>query len=65
VDVTPTRPAHEGLQTGLVPTNLPAGAEYEKIFGKLPQTATPMELYLVLGLACLAVALATRRWAFR
>jgi Ca-activated chloride channel family protein len=65
VDVTPTRPAHEGLATGLVPANLPAGAEYEKIFGKLPQTATPMELYLVLGLACLAVALATRRWAFR
>jgi Ca-activated chloride channel family protein len=65
VDVTPTRPAHDGLETGLVPANLPAGAEYEKIFGKLPQTATPMELYLVLGLACLAVALATRRWAFR
>ena len=64
VDVTPARPADATLATGLVPTNLPAGAEHEKIFGKLPQTATPMELYLVLGLACLAMALVMRRWAW-
>jgi Ca-activated chloride channel family protein len=64
VDVTPTRPADAALATGLVPTNLPAGAEHEKIFGKLPQTATPMELYLVLGMACLAMALVMRRWAW-
>jgi Ca-activated chloride channel family protein len=64
VDVTPTRPADAALASSLVPTNLPAGAEYEKIFGKLPQTATPMELYLVLGLACLAAALVMRGWAW-
>jgi Ca-activated chloride channel family protein len=65
VDVTPARPADATLATGLVPTNLPAGAVHEKIFGTLPQTATPMELYLVMGLAWLAMALAMRRWAFR
>jgi Ca-activated chloride channel family protein len=65
VDLTPARTADAALATGLVPTNLPAGAVHEKIFGTLPQTATAMELYLVMGLAWLAMALAMRRWAFR
>ncbi len=63
VDVTPTRPAGAPSGTGVVPTNLPAGAEYERIFGKLPQTATPMPLYLALGLGCLTLVLTMRRWA--
>ena len=60
VDVTPTRPAGTPVVPGVVPTNLPAGADYEKIFGKLPQGATPMPLYLALGLSCLALALLVR-----
>jgi Ca-activated chloride channel homolog len=63
VDVTPARRAGDPWSTGVVPTNLPAGAEYEKIFGKLPQTATPMPLFFALGLGCLTLALAMRRWA--
>jgi Ca-activated chloride channel homolog len=63
VDVTPTRPDGTPLATGIVPTNLPAGAEHEKIFGGLPRTATPGPLYLVLGLMCLGLALGVRRWA--
>jgi Ca-activated chloride channel family protein len=63
VDVTPARPDGTPLATGIVPTNLPAGAEYEKIFGSLPRTATPGPLYLVLGMACLGLALGVRWWA--
>lgn len=63
VDVTPTRPDGAPGAPGVVPTSLPAGAEYEKIFGGLPRTATPMALYLVLGLMCLGLALVARRWA--
>jgi Ca-activated chloride channel homolog len=63
VDVTPTRPDGAPLATGIVPTNLPAGAEHEKIFGGLPRTATPGPLYLAVGLACLGLALGMRGWA--
>jgi Ca-activated chloride channel family protein len=64
VDVTPTRPAGTPGATANVPVNLPAGMVYEKIFGGLPQTATPGPLYLLVGLASLALALLLARHAF-
>ena len=57
VDVTPTRPEGTPGATANVPTALPAGMVYEKIFGPLPQTATPGPLYVLLGLASLTLAL--------
>ena len=50
VDVTPTRPAHAPLDRHAMPVNLPQGQNYQKIFGQLPQTATPAELHLLSGL---------------
>jgi Ca-activated chloride channel family protein len=47
VDVTPTRPIDEKLRTGAVPTNLPAGWKYEKVFGTLPRGGTASRLYLL------------------
>jgi Ca-activated chloride channel family protein len=41
VDVTPSRPDTEPLVHKSVPLNLPAGWQYEKVFGNLAQTATP------------------------
>jgi len=64
VDVTPTRPAGAPGGTANVPVNLPAGMVYEKVFGGLPQGATPGPLYVVVGLAALALALVVARGAF-
>jgi Ca-activated chloride channel homolog len=64
VDVTPTRPEGSPGRTANVPVALPAGMVYEKVFGGLPQTATPAPLYVALGLASLALALCIFRRAF-
>jgi Ca-activated chloride channel family protein len=64
VDVTPTRPEGSPGRTANVPVVLPAGMVYEKVFGGLPQTATPAPLYVALGLASLALALCVFRRAF-
>ncbi len=56
VDVTPVRPLDELLRHGAVPANLPDGQVHGKIFGSLPQTATPSELYVLVGLLLLALA---------
>jgi Ca-activated chloride channel family protein len=65
VDVTPSRPQGERLSRGNVPTNLPHGWQYGKVFGRLPQTATPAELNLLLGallsLAAVGLHLRLRR----
>jgi len=53
VDVTPARPAHANLDTHAIPVNLPQGQNYQKIFGQLPQTATPAALHLLGGLVLL------------
>lgn len=55
VDVTPVRPADKLLQTHAMKTNLPAGQDYQAIFG-LPQTATSGQLQILLGLAALLAA---------
>lgn len=54
VDVTPARPGETDAVTRALPTNLPAGWEYEKVFGPAPGTATPAALNLLAG-ACLTV----------
>jgi Ca-activated chloride channel family protein len=64
VDVTPTRPEGSPGRTSNVPVALPAGMVYEKVFGGLPQTATPAPLYVALGLASLALAHCVFRRAF-
>jgi Ca-activated chloride channel family protein len=64
VDVTPTRPAGVSSGTANVPVALPAGMVHEKVFGGLPQGATPGPLYVALGLASLALALGVARRAF-
>ena len=56
VDVTPSRPSDAGLKTGAVPTNLPEGWNHEAVFGQLPQTATPAELNMLIGLMLLMIA---------
>jgi Ca-activated chloride channel family protein len=63
VDVTPTRPPGTPGGTANVPVALPAGMVYEKVFGGLPQTATPGPVYLLAGLASLALALGVARRA--
>lgn len=56
VDVTPSRPSDAGLKTGAVPTNLPEGWNHEAVFGQLPQTSTPAELNMLIGLMLLMIA---------
>lgn len=57
VELTPSRLSDELLRSGAVPNNLPAGQSYEKIFGHLPQTATPAELLMCTGLLLVSFAL--------
>ncbi len=61
VDRTPSRPAEQDLESAAVPTRLPAGWSATAVFGRLPGTATPAALYLLIGLGSLAVAFAARR----
>lgn len=67
VDVTPilpTRPDGATLEGGALPLAMPAGWNYQKVFGQLPQTATPAALHFIYGAIALAgAALARRRRA--
>ncbi|MGB5640576.1 MAG: hypothetical protein WBM63_15770, partial [Sedimenticolaceae bacterium] len=64
VDRAPARPSSSGLRSAQVPTHLPAGWSASAVFGQLPGTATPAPLFMLLGLALLALALiSARRWA--
>ena len=56
VDVTPTRPQEAALKRHAMPGNLPQGQNHQKIFGPLPQTATPAELNLYIGIVLLLLA---------
>jgi Ca-activated chloride channel family protein len=60
VDVTPTRPVDEGLATRPVPTNLPAGWDFSRVFGSMPRGGTAARLHLIVGLLGLALACAVR-----
>ena len=61
VDVTPSRPIDEKLHTGAVPTNLPAGWKYEKVFGTLPKGGTASRLYLLTALLAIALGVLVRQ----
>ena len=66
VDVTPTRPKDKDLEEGrALPVNLPEGWKYEAVFGQLPQTATPAEMQMWMGLLFLSLGLATLWWQRR
>ncbi len=56
VDKTPLRPADAALKSGAVPTNLPEGWEFDKVFGELPQGATDSRWHLLAGLLTLLLA---------
>jgi Ca-activated chloride channel family protein len=70
VDVTPVRPAHADVAKRAVPTNLPAGWQYEKVFATMPSTATPATLHMLAGalfmlLGLLWAAARRSRWPLR
>ncbi len=60
VDVTPTRPDGEGLETAAVPTNLPAGWRREMVFGSMPVGGTAGRLHLLVALVLLMLGVALR-----
>ncbi|MBE7461270.1 MAG: marine proteobacterial sortase target protein [Zoogloeaceae bacterium] len=57
VDKTPVRPKEDELQSGAIPTNLPEGWEYGKVFGELPQGATDSLWNLLAGFLTLLLAI--------
>lgn len=57
VDKTPVRPKEDELQSGAIPTNLPEGWEYGKVFGELPQGATDSLWNLLAGFITLLLAI--------
>jgi Ca-activated chloride channel family protein len=67
IDQTPVRPAGERVKIRPVPVNLPAGWEYDRVFGGMPRTAagTPMQLLAGLLLVILGGCLRrlARAWA--
>lgn len=60
VDHEPIRPTDKAVATHMMKTNLPAGQDYQAIFG-LPRTATPAQMQILIGAACLALAWLTWR----
>ena len=62
VEQTPARPAGAPLESAAMPTNLPAGWEYDKVFGRLPQTGTDSRFALLTGLLCLLLAAVLLIW---
>ena len=61
VDKTPVRVSDAQLKLAAVPTNLPDGWEYDKVFGELPQGATDSRFALLSGSIMLLLALAMLR----
>lgn len=62
IERAPARPAGEQLARVDIPTNLPAGWEYDKVFGELPQGATDSRFALLTGILCLLLAAALQLW---
>ena len=61
VDVTPTRPSGATLDSKAVPSKLPHGWQHDKVFGPMPQTATPAVLHFMIGCCLLLVSVFGRR----
>jgi Ca-activated chloride channel family protein len=57
VDKTPVRPSDAEIKTGALPTNLPEGWEFDKVFGELPQGATDSLWNLLAGFLTLLLAI--------
>ncbi|MEE9552094.1 MAG: marine proteobacterial sortase target protein [Gammaproteobacteria bacterium] len=57
VDITPARARDEILKSHALPVNLPAGWNYEKVFGKMPGTATSAQLNFIIGFILLFTSL--------
>jgi len=57
IDVTPSRPDSEPLNSESMPLNLPKGQVHAKISGRHAQTATDAQLQLVIGMMLLLAAL--------
>ena len=62
VDMTPSRPQVEKLNSHAMPVNLPHGQNAQKIFGRLPQTATTWQLNLLTGMVLLFIAWLSLRY---
>ena len=58
VDKVAARPSDAQLKLAAVPTNLPEGWEYDKVFGELPQGATDSRYAMLTGALLLLLALA-------
>jgi Ca-activated chloride channel family protein len=61
VDRTPARPRDEAIKSAALPTLLPEGWEYDKVFGELPQGSTGSRFALALGLCALLLGFALLR----
>ncbi len=60
VEQQPSRPLEKPLSGGDIPISLPHGWSSKAVFGSLPQTATPAELYQRIGLLLLLLGVAMR-----
>jgi len=56
VDVTPSRPEDENMNSKMAKTNMPKGWQHNKVFN-LPQTATVSELCFILGALALLLSI--------
>jgi Ca-activated chloride channel homolog len=56
VDVTPVRPPSAQSKTTNVVAKLPAGWNHAKVFGRLPRTATPARLQMLIGAGLILLA---------
>ena len=61
VDKTPARSPEEALKLAELPTLLPEGWQYEKVFGELPRGATDSRFALLSGLLAMLLGLALLR----
>ena len=61
VEVSPSRPPEANAKDASIPLKKPQGWEMRTPPGRLPQTATPMLLYLLLGAMLSLLALVVRR----
>ncbi len=65
VDITPSRNNQTDLKTHALKTNLPNGWQHDKVFGPMPQTATPALLHLLIGLFLMGISFPIKRWRNR
>lgn len=65
VDRASARPADAPLARADLPTNLPQGWEYDKVFGELPQTGTDSRFALLSGMLFLLLAAILVGWRRR